>query len=479
MAMDPTGSLGGFAVIPAKGPGGPVRIEITPLVEFRGRFTCEESGQAPGETSLEMFREPESLPVVGGHWLAATFAMKLPPGRYRLRSGESTRHAAAEREATLKPGQPVDLGAIDLKLLPIARLFGKVPPAWHITDARGAPKDAKLADFKGKWVVLYCWGYWCGPCVARGLPGWVDFYDDHAADRDKFVILAMHDPQATDFAMLDEKLKPIVRRLWRGRKLPFPILLDGTGKTGKDWGIAHWPTVILLDPEGRVVDVPTKWGVIGLHAQEFLASKLPPLPVGVRIARALDRDLAVSLEDNSPLGELMDFYGKIAHIRIRLESDCLKAAGIDERTRVPLTLNARLTLRAWLNLTLDPYGLTYVADGDGLRVVRRATDNISLSRPSPRQESENVLVAEAMKAKVTFAFRGEPLNRVMADLAAKTNESFVLDPVARRSGAIKPEMTVTGTAVDEPLAAALKRLLAPLGMAYAVRNEAVLLTTVR
>jgi hypothetical protein len=199
----------------------------------------------------------------------------------------------------------------------------------------------------------------------------------------------------------------------------------------------------------------------------------------VRIARALDRDLAVALEDNSPLAELMDFYGKIAHIRIRLAPDALKAAGIDERTRVPLTVNARLTLRAWLNLALDPYGLTYVPDGDGLRIVRRATDNIGLSRPSARQESENALVAEALKAKVTFAFKGEPWSRVIADLAAKTNESFVLDPVARRSGTIKPEMTVTGTAIDEPLAAALKRLLAPIGMTYVIRNETVVLTAAR
>ena len=165
----------------------------------------------------------------------------------------------------------------------------------------------------------------------------------------------------------------------------------------------------------------------------------------------------------------------IGRIRIRLEPDELKAAGIDAGTRVPLTLGGKLTLRAWLNLTLDPFGLTYVADGDGLRVVRRTPENRGLSRPSPRQEADNALVAEALKAKVTFDFRGESLKRVVAALEAKTNESFLLDPAARRSGAIKPETTATGTAVDEPLSSALVRLLAPLGMRYVVRDEAVVL----
>lgn len=474
MAIDPTGGLGGLAVVSAKGPGGPIQIEAAPLVEVRGRFTSTESGQPPGETYTTMFLAPANLRVAGGRSLASTFAMRLPPGRYQLRGGESGRFVGAEREVTLAPGPTVDLGAIDLKLTTIARLFGKEPPPWHITDARGVSKDVQPSDFKGKWLVLDFWGFWCGPCVGRSIPGWMDFADDHAADRDKFVILTIHDPQATDFAMLDEKLKPIIRRQWRGRSLPFPILLDTTGQTVKDYGVVRWPTVVLIDPEGRVVDVPQG---IGLHAEDFLASKLAPLPAATRISLALDRDLALNTQDDITLAELMGFYDKIGRIRIHLIPDELKAVGIDGSVRVPLKLGGKLTLRAWLNLGLDPFGLTYAADGDGLQVVRRTPENGRLSRPSPKQEVDNAFVAETLKRKITFDFRAESLNRVVAALESKTGESFVLDPVARRSGSIKPETTATGSAVDEPISSALIRLLAPLGMSYVVRDEAVVITT--
>lgn len=80
------------------------------------------------------------------------------------------------------------------------------------------------------------------------------FWDKHEADRDRFTIVAIHDQAAKSFAQMDEKLreKGILQR-WGGRNLPFPVLLDPGNKTTKAYGIQFFPTVILIDPEGNLV----------------------------------------------------------------------------------------------------------------------------------------------------------------------------------------------------------------------------------
>ena len=54
---------------------------------------------------------------------------------------------------------------------------------------------------------------------------------------------------------LDEKMvkAKASRPRWAGRDLPFPILLDATGETIKQYDVHAFPTTILIDPEGRLV----------------------------------------------------------------------------------------------------------------------------------------------------------------------------------------------------------------------------------
>lgn len=73
----------------------------------------------------------------------------------------------------------------------------------------------------------------------------------------------------------------------------------------------------------------------------------------------------------------------------------------------------------------------------------------------------------------------ELLRQAQAALEAKTDETFVLDPAARRSGAINPDAKVNASAVDEPVSSALPRLPAPVKLNFVIRDEAVALTPVR
>jgi cytochrome c-type biogenesis protein len=85
------------------------------------------------------------------------------------------------------------------------------------------------------------------------LPELAAFYEKHKDKRDKFEILAFHDPAAKTFEELDKRIAPIQERYWKGKPLPFPILLDASGETISQWGIRAFPTTILIDPEGRQV----------------------------------------------------------------------------------------------------------------------------------------------------------------------------------------------------------------------------------
>ena len=51
----------------------------------------------------------------------------------------------------------------------------------------------------------------------------------------------------------------------------------------------------------------------------------------------------------------------------------------------------------------------------------------------------------------------------------------MLDPTGRKSGAIDPKVTVSGSAQDQPLGAAIERMLGPLGLHLEVRDEVVVI----
>jgi len=288
MAMDPSRRHGGIALLPKADDAESLEIRLVPLVTVRGSFEGPGPGQQPSWTHVYIHlpedpsRPLHSTRLVSCGSFEAKFEVRLPPGKYTLQAySQFADNDLLEGE--LVPDKSFELGAestdVDLgrlKFVPhrayretleakskaegswndYTQHYGEVPPPWHASDARGVSKDARIADFRGKWVLIDFWGLSCRPCLTKGLPKLMKFYEEHAAQRDQFEILSIcidYDGELKSIADVDRALGPIVKHVWGGKTLPFPILLDPTFKTWERFGLPGLGTVILIDPDGKLI----------------------------------------------------------------------------------------------------------------------------------------------------------------------------------------------------------------------------------
>jgi peroxiredoxin len=209
----------------------------------------------------------------------ARFEFLVPPGTYEISASCDDPTAATVEDPTVTvtaDRKEVDLGTLVLR--PFVGLqeridrakergtwgnykenFGRPPPRWHLTDAKGVATTAELSDFQGRWVILYFWSPRCAPCLGKQLPELMAFYEAHKAHRDRFEILAFcWDPSGTlqDITGLERELEPVKKAVWGGKELPFPVLLDNTFQTYERFGLegSGVSNLLLIDPEGKLVE---------------------------------------------------------------------------------------------------------------------------------------------------------------------------------------------------------------------------------
>jgi cytochrome c biogenesis protein CcmG, thiol:disulfide interchange protein DsbE len=132
--------------------------------------------------------------------------------------------------------------ALELRLHghnPGAELTGKPAPAFSLPALDG--RTVSLADYRGRNVVLSFWASWCGPCRMEA-PLLRTFYQrTHKAHAD-YELLAIS---------LDET-REAAQAAASELKMPFPVLLDSTGKVGQEYRVEGIPTLMVIDKTGTV-----------------------------------------------------------------------------------------------------------------------------------------------------------------------------------------------------------------------------------
>ncbi len=134
-----------------------------------------------------------------------------------------------------------------LLLLPVAAQAAKqgmkeispriIAPKLEMTDMDGEPQ--KLADLRGKVVIVNFWATWCPPCRAE-LPSMNRAWNQ--LDQERFAMLAVNvgEDEDTIFSFMGDY------------PIEFPVWLDQSGKAAREWPLRGLPTTYIIDKNGRI-----------------------------------------------------------------------------------------------------------------------------------------------------------------------------------------------------------------------------------
>jgi thiol-disulfide isomerase/thioredoxin len=121
--------------------------------------------------------------------------------------------------------------------------FHKAPELAGISNYINS-KEFKLADLKGKVVVVDFWTYSCINCI-RTIPYLNAWYEKYAGDG--LVIVGVHTPEF-DFEKDASNVQAAVQKFG----INYPVVQDNDRGTWDAYGNRYWPHKYILDDEGYI-----------------------------------------------------------------------------------------------------------------------------------------------------------------------------------------------------------------------------------
>ena len=142
---------------------------------------------------------------------------------------------------------------------------GGATPPLVLQDLDGRPH--RLADYRGKVVLINFWATWCAPCLAE-MPSISKLRASLAGQ--PFAVLAVNlaEPESR------------IRRFMEQVPLDFPVLLDRDTAAAKAWKARILPASFVVDPDGRI-----RYSVLGeidwteARVRKAIQALLPPAGV--------------------------------------------------------------------------------------------------------------------------------------------------------------------------------------------------------
>jgi beta-lactamase regulating signal transducer with metallopeptidase domain len=283
--------IGATCMISKDGEREEINLTLEPICHVHGKLSSKglkKIGRPLTWTNVYLYWDRDSHGVLSHSSEKKRFEFLVPPGRYTLNtygSGEGASTKQLYPEIEVKANQAkLNVGVIDLPPTKITSLIGKPAIEFGPIKAWKNGPLVKLADLKGKAVIIYFDGN--APNTSRDLPRLVDLHEQYA---DKgLVIIALYN--CASMEVLEKKWIEVYERFGGVQDVPFRVAIDGgepsfyegtdkirLGATYATYDITGVPTTILIDPEGKIV------GNLNLYyAKETIEKMLsikPTLPV--------------------------------------------------------------------------------------------------------------------------------------------------------------------------------------------------------